>query len=41
VKALEDRVRNNSTLLREAEQADEFTIVGAYYDIKAATVRLR
>lgn len=39
VRAVKDRVRRDSTLLREAELAGDFTIVGAYYDIKTATVR--
>jgi len=39
VRAVKDRVRRDSTLLREAEQAGDFKIVGAYYDIKTATVR--
>ena len=39
VKAVKDRVRRDSRLLREAEQAGDFKIVGAYYDIKTATVR--
>ena len=39
VRAVKDQVRRDSTLLREAAQANDFTIVGAYYDIKTATVR--
>lgn len=39
VRAVKDRVRQDSKLLREAEQAGDFTIVGAFYDIKTATVR--
>jgi carbonic anhydrase len=39
VKAVKDRVRRDSRLLRDAEQAGDFKIVGAYYDIKTATVR--
>jgi len=39
VRAVKDRIRQDSTLLREAEQTGDFTIVGAFYDIKTATVR--
>jgi len=39
VRAVKDQVRRDSTLLREAELAATFKIVGAYYDIKTATVR--
>jgi carbonic anhydrase len=39
VKAVKDRVRRDSRLLREAELAGNFKVVGAYYDIKTATVR--
>jgi carbonic anhydrase len=39
VRAVKDRVRRDSALLREAELAGDFKIVGAYYDIKSATVR--
>jgi carbonic anhydrase len=39
VRAVKDQVRRDSTLLREAAQANDCTIVGAYYDIKTATVR--
>jgi len=39
VRAVKDGIRRDSTLLREAEQAGDVTIVGAYYDIKTASVR--
>lgn len=39
VRAVKDQVRRDSTLLREAELAATFKVVGAYYDIKTATVR--
>ena len=39
VRAVGDRIQRDSKLLREAEQAGDFKIVGAYYDIKTATVR--
>jgi carbonic anhydrase len=39
VRAVKDGIRRDSTLLREAEQAGDFKIVGAFYDIKTATVR--
>jgi carbonic anhydrase len=39
VTAVEDLIQRDSKLLREAEQAGDFKIVGAYYDIKTATVR--
>ena len=39
VRAVIDRVRKNSTLLRDAEQTGAVKIVGAVYDIKSATVR--
>jgi carbonic anhydrase len=39
VRAVKDGIRRDSTLLREAEQTGDFTIVGAFYDIKTATVR--
>ena len=39
VTAVEDLIQRDSKLLREAERAGDFKIVGAYYDIKTATVR--
>lgn len=39
VRAVMDRIRKDSAILREAEQADDFAIVGAYYDITTAVVR--
>jgi carbonic anhydrase len=39
VRAVKDQVGRDSALLREAAQASDFKIVGAYYDIKTATVR--
>ena len=39
VRAVKDQVRRDSTLLKEAELAGDFKVVGAYYDIKTATVR--
>lgn len=40
VKAVMDRVRKDSPLLREAERRGELAIAGAVYDITSATVRL-
>jgi carbonic anhydrase len=39
VRAVKDRIRKDSAILREAEQSDDFAIVGAYYDITTAVVR--
>lgn len=39
VRAVKDRIQRDSTLLREAVQSGDYKIVGAYYDIKTATVR--
>jgi carbonic anhydrase len=39
VRAVIDRVRTSSAILRGAEQAGAVTIVGAVYDIKTAAVR--
>jgi len=39
VRAVKDGIRRDSTLLREAEQVGDVKIVGAYYDIKTASVR--
>jgi carbonic anhydrase len=39
VRAVKDQIRRDSVTLREAEQSDEFAIVGAYYDITTAEVR--
>jgi carbonic anhydrase len=39
VRAVKDRIRKESAILREAEQSDDFAIVGAYYDITTAEVR--
>jgi carbonic anhydrase len=40
VRAVIERIRAKSTLLRDAEAAGEVKIVGAVYDIKTATVTL-
>ena len=40
VRAVIDTIRAKSPLLREAEAAGQFTIVGAVYRIKTATVTL-
>jgi carbonic anhydrase len=39
VRAVKDRIRKDSAMLREAEQSNDFAIVGAYYDITTAVVR--
>lgn len=39
VRAVKDRVRRDSALLRGAEQTGTYRIVGAFYDIPTATVR--
>jgi carbonic anhydrase len=39
VRAVKDRIRKDSAMLREAEQSNDFAIVGAYYDITTAEVR--
>jgi carbonic anhydrase len=39
VRAVKDRIRKDSAILREAEQSNDFAIVGAYYDITTAVVR--
>ena len=40
VEAVMERIRRGSTLLAEAERSGALAIVGAVYDIKAATVRV-
>ncbi|CAN1504473.1 hypothetical protein MCEMAEM6B_00594 [Mycobacteriaceae bacterium] len=39
MRAVKDQIRKDSAMLREAEQSNEFAIVGAYYDIATAEVR--
>jgi carbonic anhydrase len=39
VRAVKDRIRKDSAMLKEAEQSNDFAIVGAYYDITTAVVR--